>query len=117
MPNKKRLNSSNINQFNRELWSVLDEMTNECVKGIRKLMRKDNSKVMDAYLLFRQCDGVCQSKIKTLEKIHNVHQLQFNSKGIYLWNKNSDALMTHMNDLQHCLSILHLLDCTIQKRK
>jgi hypothetical protein len=114
---KKRLRQCNINLFHKESWGILDNNTKSCISTLRKIMKKDNRKIIEIYLLLRQVDGQCHSQLRGLKKQYNLTQLDVKSKSIRVWDDCMAGLMTNMCNPEHCLDILHVLDCTIQKKK
>ena len=114
---KKRLRQSNINVFHQESWNILNDNTKSCIIRLKKIIKKESYKILEIYLLFREIDGICQSQLRGLKKHYNLHQLNVKSKSIKVWDDCMHGLVTNIGSPANCLDLLHILDCTVQKRK
>ena len=114
---KTRTRHYNINLFHKESWCILDNNAKDCITRLRKIIKKENRTIAEIYILFRQVDGLCQSQLRGLKKQYNLHQSQIKSKSVKVWDDCISAIITNVSNPEHCLDILHVLDCTIQKKK
>ena len=113
--NKKRINSFHTQLYHKESWNILNQNVKECIYRLKKLLSKDNYTENNAYILFREIDGVFQSQIQNLQKHHGVQHLQIKSNSIGIWQNAMVGLQSKKEDPKKCQSILHILDCTVQK--